>query len=263
MDKYLIHEIEELNRLKDKLVLISICEVDGTLLAISDYNAKLMRIDDPRKLIGLNGEKLTSEQIKWLMPEVTDNEITLVQTSYKTLNHLYKIIAQEQYPISYINFMPYGGIRKPYLETAVPIFGEKLQVVGIKIIATEYSLYGQNEYFQELSHQRTLTTNKKEPDAIHRQLTQVKLADRQLEIVYLLANGFAQSDVAQILNISRGAIANIVSEQICPKFNIAGSSTKLLVAKAIALGLNKTMPPGLYKPFIIILNAGIVERWFQ
>ena len=79
----------------------------------------------------------------------------------------------------------------------------------------------------------------------------------------MFANGFTQSEVVQILNISRGSVANIVSEQICSKFKIAGSSTKLLIDKAITLGLNKTMPSSLYKPFIIVLTMRLLNVIFN
>lgn len=264
MDKYLAHEINELHRLREQALMISICDTTGVLLAISKCNAKSMGAI-PEQLIGLNLVNPTTEQIQLLMPAVSAQEMALIQDGFAVLKKLLDILILEKIAISYIDFTPYGGIRQPYLVTALPIFGEDVNiVVGVKIVATEYSLYGQNDYFKELSR----ISHKKDsnqPDNKKNQIianNKINLAERQLEIVYLLTNNFTQSEVAQILNISRGTIASIVSEQICPKFNIAGSSTKILIEKAINLGLNKVMPIGLYKPFIIILNSEISERYF-
>ncbi|RTL12228.1 MAG: hypothetical protein EKK54_04565 [Neisseriaceae bacterium] len=261
MNKYLADEINELSRLSTQKVMISIFDTSGTLLAISNYSAQLLGV--PSELIvGMNLLNLTTEQIKLLMPDITKNEIITVQEGYNTLRRLLEILIEEKIPLSYINFMPYGHTRKPFLETALPIFGDNLDVIGVKVITTEYSLYGQNEYFSELCKISSEQAKSISQNSTPLQKTKINLADRQYEIVYLLANGFTQSEVAQILNISRGSVANIVSEQICPKFKIAGSSTKLLIDKAITLGLNKTMPSSLYKPFIIVLNNEITERYF-
>lgn len=264
MDKHLTYEINELSRWHDKPVLATIYDCSATLLASSNYNAKLMNLTS-QQLVGLNIDQITTEQIQWLMPDINQVEITQIKNSLLMLSKLLQIIIIEEIPISYLNFMPLGGIRKPFIELASPIFGEHGDIVGIKIIATEYSLYGQNEYFKQLcqanpSTKPQVTAEKIYPQTSHK--TKINLAERQLEIVYLLANGFTQSEVAQILNISRGSVASIVSTQICAKFNIAGSSTKLLIDKATALGLNQSMPPSLHKPFIIILDKNIVERYF-
>jgi hypothetical protein len=261
VNKYLAYEINELNRLHTQKIMISIFDTTGTLLAISDYSAKLLGVL-PEQIVGLNLVHLTQEQIKLFMPDITIDEIVIVQEGYGILRRLLKILIQEKISLSYINFMPYGHTRKPFLETALPIFGDNLEVIGVKVITTEYSLYGQNEYFNELSKISSESCKSTPLNNAPSKSTAINLADRQHEIVYLLANGFTQSEVAQILNISRGSVANIVSEQICPKFKIAGSSTKLLIDQAIALGLNKTMPSGLYKPFIIVLNNEITERYF-
>lgn len=265
MNKYLAYEVNELQRLKDLPIIASIVDNSGTLIATTRYNAKLTGIDNPEQLIGVNFAALSTEQIKWLMPDITEVEIPLIHSGLAAQKRLLDILIQEKMPLSYINFMPYGGIRKPFLETAFPILDEDLKVVGTKIVVTESSFYGQNEYFKELFRISSFHNKKSEHDEHPRKPMrplEIRLADRQQEIVYLLSNGFAQSEVAQILNISRGSVANIVSEQICPKFNIAGSSTKILIEKAIELGLNKTMPSSLYKPFVIILNTDIVQRYF-
>lgn len=252
MDKYLKWEIESLNRIKDKPILSSILNISGDIVATTILNAELIGIKTDQ-LIGLNARTATVEQISLLMPTLSEEELFIVQGNFIKLSELLDIVINQQIEISYINFMPYGGIHKPYLDTMIPIFGENLDVVGVKIIFTEYSFYGQSEYFRELSKPIYKNNHQKSIQKIESK-TSSTLATRQQEILYLLANGFSQIDVAKILHISRGAVANIVSEQLCPKFHIQGSSTKLLVEKAKSLGLNKVMPSGLYKPFVIVLS---------
>jgi hypothetical protein len=87
----------------------------------------------------------------------------------------------------------------------------------------------------------------------------LSLPTRQHEILYLILQGIPQEYAAQILNIKRGTLARIISEQICPKFNIHGSNTKLLIEKAMQLGFHRYMPKSLWVPGVIILEEEIAS----
>ena len=252
MDKYLQQAIDNLERQSTKKIMSVIVDYAGSVLATTTAGANSVGVG-AAELIGVSASQISDEQINWLMPGIKANYTLLVK--------LIQIVFKEEIALSYIDFMPYAGNKIPYLNTMIPIFGEQMNVVGIQSTTTEYSLYGHNEYFQELANLVAQADKPKIQD--NAQQTQyLKLAPRQHEIVYLLANGFSQSETAQILDIGRGTVAKIVSEQICPKFNIAGSCSKILIEKAILAGFHTNMPQGLFKPFIIILNHEIVEKYF-
>ena len=261
MDKYLQQAIDNLERQSTKKIMSVIVDYAGSVLATTTAGANSVGVG-AAELIGVSASQISDEQINWLMPGITgDKELKQIKANYTLLVKLIQIVFKEEIALSYIDFMPYAGNKIPYLNTMIPIFGEQMNVVGIQSTTTEYSLYGHNEYFQELANLVAQADKPKIQD--NAQQTQyLKLAPRQHEIVYLLANGFSQSETAQILDIGRGTVAKIVSEQICPKFNIAGSCSKILIEKAILAGFHTNMPQGLFKPFIIILNHEIVEKYF-
>lgn len=69
-------------------------------------------------------------------------------------------------------------------------------------------------------------------------------------ILFFLINGFVQEEIAKFLNVSRGYVAKIIANELCPKFNIDGCSTKLLVDKAIDLGLSSYVPSTIINDFL-------------
>ena len=79
------------------------------------------------------------------------------------------------------------------------------------------------------------------------------------EILFLITNGATQEQISQILNISRSTVSMIIGNQICPKFNIPGANTKILLKEAINAGFYRHMPPSLWKPCIIVLNEDLLD----
>lgn len=82
---------------------------------------------------------------------------------------------------------------------------------------------------------------------------------REQEILFLLTYGVTQDQIAQILNVTRGTIANIISKQLCVKFGIQGSNTKILTQAAVNAGIHQKMPRSLIRPCIMILNTEFDE----
>jgi hypothetical protein len=69
-------------------------------------------------------------------------------------------------------------------------------------------------------------------------------------ILFFLLNGFVQEEIARFLNVSRGYVAKLIASELCPKFDIEGCSTKLLVEKALDLGLASYVPRAVISDFI-------------
>lgn len=98
------------------------------------------------------------------------------------------------------------------------IFDFKNQPVGCLLIPEQFKLSGQS-----------LT-----PPQI------VSLSVRQQEIIFLLAIGFAQKEIAGLYNISRGTIIKNIGI-ICDKFNLQGANVRTLVELAYDVGYG--IPP--------------------
>lgn len=147
--------------------------------------------------------------------------------------------------ISFIDLLPYGGKFISYLVTYVPILHPSGEVIAIQSFATQSRFFSYQEYLQLIVNN---TNNSKHSNLL------APLTSRQYEIMFLLANGISPEQCAQILKISRSTVGNIIATQLCPKFGIPGSNTKLLMQLAIKHEYQKLIPPTLYRPYIVILD---------
>ncbi|MDD3267555.1 MAG: LuxR C-terminal-related transcriptional regulator [Burkholderiales bacterium] len=158
----------------------------------------------------------------------------------KKLLYLQKLVIDKCIVIQFIDMLPYDNKLITYVTTYTPVLHPDGSVIAIQSFANQsYVLRFQGhlsppvQYISSESDQYT---------------------DREREVLFLLSNGATQEKISEILNVSRSTIASIISNQLCPKFNIAGANTKLLTDAAIKAGLYKNIPKSLWKPCIIILN---------
>ena len=147
--------------------------------------------------------------------------------------------------------LPYNNKFISYITTYFPIVHPNGEVVAIQSLSIKSYFFRFQNYIEDQN-----TSVRKKP--FNQQFT-----NRELEILFLLTNGATQEQVTQILNISRGTVSAIIGNQICPKFSIVGSNTKILVTEAINAGLYRHMPESLWKPCIIVLNEDLLETSMQ
>lgn len=152
--------------------------------------------------------------------------------------------------ISFIDLLPYNGKFVSYLVTYVPILHPCGEVVAIQSFAIESRFFSHQDYLQVIIDQN------KQSKYLHLD----KLTLRQHEIMFLLANGINQEQCAQILKISRSTIGNIIANQLCPKFGIPGSNTKLLAQMALNHEYHQLVPSSLYRPYIVVLDEKLAEQ---
>lgn len=98
------------------------------------------------------------------------------------------------------------------------IFDSRGQPVGCLLIPEQFKLSGQNLSFPQV----------------------VNLSIRQQEIIFLLAIGFAQKEIAGLYHVSRGTIIKNIGI-ICDKFNLQGANVRTLVELAYDVGYG--IPP--------------------
>lgn len=86
-----------------------------------------------------------------------------------------------------------------------------------------------------------------------------QLSEREQEILFLLASGMTQQQIAQVLNKGRGTIGVIIKNQLSTKFGIIGSNTKLLAQIAYEYGFHKKMPKSLWRPSVLIMGDELFD----
>ncbi len=70
----------------------------------------------------------------------------------------------------------------------------------------------------------------------------IKLTEREQLVLFFLLLGLSQKEISVNLNCSRGLINKIIAEKLCPKFDIEGISSQLLIEKAIQAGFDSIIP---------------------
>ena len=143
---------------------------------------------------------------------------------------------------SFFDLLPYNGVFKSYLVTYIPVFHPNGEVVALQSFAHESKFFGFQEHFFQLV---SAPLDKNYP--------QLLLTKREQEVMFLLANGLSQPDIAKTLQISRSTVAGIISNQLSEKFSIPGSNTNLLTKIAIECGYFQRIPESLYRPFVVSL----------
>lgn len=145
--------------------------------------------------------------------------------------------------IKFMDMLPYNNQLVTYLTTYCPLFHPSGEVIAIHSTAVQSYILRFQGHLQP-------------PEAMNENYYKRKndFTVRELEILFLLSNGASQEQVAQMLNIARGTVSAIITNQLCPKFSIAGANTKLLVREAIDGGYYRQMPVSLWHPQLIILN---------
>lgn len=163
----------------------------------------------------------------------------------KVILKIQQSIFEKKRVASFFDLLPYNGTFKSYLVTYMPLFHTNGEVIAIQSVAHESKFFGFQEHFFQLASE---PLSKK-------YLSTKNLSRRELEIMFLLANGLSQEQIAKTLQVSRSTIATIIANQLSEKFNIPGANTQLLSKIAIEDGYFQYIPESLYRPFVVSLVA--------
>ncbi len=181
----------------------------------------------------------------------TDKTAEAIHRHAKKIVQVQQFVMKKGKIVSFIDLLPYNNMFKSYLTTYAPLFHPTKNVVALQSFTVESRFFGFQDHFSQIKDNFP-------PSRIY--TTAKNLTVRELEILFLLANGVTQEQIAQILNISRSTVATIISSQLCSKFGISGSSTKLLSEAAIKNGYYQHVPPSLWQPNIIILDEELAKQ---
>ena len=240
----------------DQDVYSTLFDIDGKIILSTQKNAQASGFNNYQESIGLSYADATPELLQRLMKNYPlENTDKIIAACHK-IHKLLLISVEQKRVINFIDLIPYNNQFQSYLETYIPLFHPSGEVIAIQSLSAEFKMFN----FNELIFDTSKTTNARN-FSIPNESPPIQLPVRQHEILYLILQGIPQEYAAQILNIKRGTLARIISEQICPKFDIAGSNTKLLIEKAMKMGFQNYMPKSLWVPGIIVLDAEIMEQF--
>lgn len=167
------------------------------------------------------------------------------------ISHAQRIIQLQKHAIAtgtiiyFIDLLPYNNIFTSFMVTFLPMYHDSGEIVALQSISIENKFFNFQDYLNN--------------DGIFKLKTSsVRLTEREDEVIFLLANSITQEKIGQLLKISRSTVASCIN-QLCLKFDIAGSNTKLLSELATKYGYHTNIPKSLWKPNIIILDDQIAQ----
>ena len=235
--------------LLDKDIYSIIINRDHQIELATDVSAKSVGYQKGSDLIGVSFIDYTNVEFLKIFFKDSYNEKTkdmIINYGAKLL-YLQKLVFEKCKVIKFIDMLPYNNEFISYITTYFPILHPSGEVVAIQSSSVRsyvlrFDIHAEKEH---ISYKRGEL--------------RIKFSNRELEVLFLLSNGATQEQIAQILGIARGTVSSLINYQICPKFDISGSNTKILIREAITAGMHRFMPPSLWRPSLIVLNAELLD----
>ena len=219
----------------DKNIISTVHDVDGKIILMTNLHARLWGYRNYKELVGKTMFQL----------EKVDDHLEIITQ----IDQIRQRVLQEEKTITYMNFFPYNNCIAMLFCYHFPIFAPNGQVVATRILGEQASLF--NHAVEVNQHFRPEDTCLAQ---VRLASKSIKLTKREQEILYLLVIGFSQNDAADYLGITRGTLVKTISAKICPKFDIAGSNTKLLIKKVIKSKYFDNIPRSLLKPKVVLIE---------
>ena len=230
-------------------LLCTIYDWDGRVILGTTKSAQSIGLESWHDLRGYSYQTPNMEKAI-LFAKNKGLPLAQVLNDCQAIYELQQLVVKHKKPLKYLDLMPYNGEMLSYMVFLVPIFHPNGAVIAYQSITQEYMFYGIHDFLSTIQGSSSI---KKAPASSA--LPSIKLAPRQREILFLISQGITQNIAAKILAIKRGSISKIISEQLCPKFAIDPPCTQILIKKAIALGFNKSIPNGLRRRHLIVLDS--------
>lgn len=230
----------------------SLIDDDYNMVICTNYTAKAFGFNNWQDVrdVGISTKKYNDPELAKLIFKDSYNDYSK-EAIHK---HIYRYFLLQEYVlskgkiISYIDMLPYGNQLKSYMVTATPIIYQN-SIIGLQTFSTEISLF----YLH-----KNLDLFREVVDFDGKYFAVRSLSNREHEVLFLLSNGLNQERIAQILGITRNTAASIV-RNLCVKFQISGSNSRLLADAAYKNGFYKKMPASLWKPCIIVSDDDLSE----
>ncbi len=233
-------------------------DINGVGILCTEKSAKSIGLNGPDEFAGLcyycNDKVLLNRFFKTDNPDVLE----ALHRNCILIRKLQQITIQQKKFINFVDLLPYNNQFEAYITIYMPLFHPNGEVVAMQSLAFHSPILGFQTYLDNLN----LDTTSSEYMSFNiSKAKEVAITSvREREILFLISHNITQEHIAQILQISRSTVASIISNQLCVKFGIAGSNTKLLAKVAIANGFQKNMPSSLWRPAIIITDDELLKQ---
>ncbi|WP_440617268.1 helix-turn-helix transcriptional regulator [Cysteiniphilum sp. 6C5] len=220
-----------LNHYNDMGVNFIVHDLAGKIRFLNEQTAKIIANTEAKHLIG-----------------TTLFDLGIInKTEYEVLNNIRSEVAVKRQIIRYINFSTNCLIDQClshhiYQCSVFPVIDLNNVVIGTLTTGRLLDNVNPYHYIKGLNPDPNVESLK----------IFALLSPRELEIVYLLAHGMSQRDVASFLGISRGNVSRVLTENISKKWNIE-PTTDAIIEKALYCGISTHVPKSLAKHQIVIL----------
>ena len=172
---------------------------------------------------------------------------------------LITITAKDKIILNCIILVPIQNKIESLLVQFIPILYPNGECIAVQVFSSEYRIFHVIEYLKYLPKYcfQPLSIIGKSHDL------PIKLSTRQHEILFWLSNFDSQNEIATRLNITRGTVARIIAEIICPKFGIYPADSDILIEKSRALNYHRYLPSSLCEVCVIGLTPLVIDNYFN
>lgn len=227
----------------------AIFDLSGRIMSASRVYAKYFACDNPEELYG---ETVLSIAKKLIAKRSIDRPTPMAHSVYyemvKEWERLRQKVIQTEDVVSYINVAPFPQGTIIFQAYHLPIWNPSGKIVGTKTVSGNNNVFHDNILLRNRFIKKKAFSNK---DIVN---NLPELTSLEYKIILLLSLGLSQNNVASLLNIARGTIANTISERICPKFGLHGANTKLLISLLMEIEYFNHMPYDMIPPILIETN---------
>lgn len=127
--------------------------------------------------------------------------------------------------------IPIDGVNRSFVILSRAIFNPTGEVIGAELMISDYAFFPlkyhlRNEINQSQNHK----------------LKNFKLTEREYLILFYLALGYTQDEIADAMEITRGTVARMIHDKLYVKFNITQRTSEDLIKTALKLGIMMNVP---------------------
>lgn len=227
----------------------AIFDLSGRIMSASRVYSKYFAFDSPSEM---HGETFLSIATRLIEKRRIEGSVKNPNKVFYDIvgewERLRQKVIQTEDVVSYINIAPFPQGTAVFQAYHLPIWNPSGKIIGTKTIS------GNNNVFHDVILLRNRFIKRK--TLPNRELINSlpELTSLEYKIILLLSLGLSQNNVASLLNIARGTIANTISERICPKFGLHGANTKLLISLLMEIEYFNHMPYDMISPILIETN---------
>lgn len=233
MDKFLDYMVQYVQALPTNTMHAAIFDLDKNYLAITQDDISYYGLS-PQQMLGFTLTELIEKYAVEVAKRLQLEHTAFIHAAAQMDECLNRTIARQRPVIAY-NFTQTAFEQLPTIDLYTPIWGETGKMVGIYAQAYDLTLFNLKAHLEP-----DISSQPENPSPL-----QKKLSPRQKEIAFLLAQGLRPNEICRVLQMTSGALSNIMSKQIAPKFGMEGVFINELIRRIKFAGIDKEIPDSL------------------